>query len=82
MQIFSLRSSEQPAFTALLPLRQLPKILRDFTGRPDHGGIVARPLGVPDDADVPAPDMHLWVQSKPEGCAITDDLPQHAANPP
>lgn len=47
----------------------------------DHPEIVAIPLGILDDADVPAPDMHLWVQSKPEWCAITDDLPQHDTHP-
>ena len=47
----------------------------------DHPEIVAIPLGVLDDADVPAPDMHLWIQSKPEWCTITDDLPQHDTHP-
>lgn len=48
----------------------------------DHPEIVAIPLGVLDNADVPAPDMHLWVKSKPDWCAINDELPQHDGNPP
>lgn len=47
----------------------------------DFPDIVAIPLGVIDDGDVPAPEMHIWVQSKPDWCAISDALPQHATNP-
>ena len=39
------------------------------------------PLGVLDAADVPPPRMHMWVSSKPQWCAIHDDLPQHQTNP-
>lgn len=48
----------------------------------DYPDIVAVPLGVIDDGDVPPPEMHIWVRSKPGWCSITDELPQHAGNPP
>jgi len=30
---------------------------------------------------IPAPEMHLWVKSRPDWCSILDDLPQHQADP-
>ena len=39
--------------------------------------IVMLPLGVLDDGNIPSPDMHIWVTSKPGWCAIHDELPQH-----
>lgn len=47
----------------------------------DYPEIVAIPLGVLDDGDIPTPDMHLWTQSKPKWCTINDKLPQHKTNP-
>lgn len=46
-----------------------------------HPGIVAIPLGVFDDGDIPAPAMHLWTRSNPGWCAINDDLPRFDTNP-
>ena len=48
----------------------------------DHPDVVAIPLGVLDDGEIPAPTMSIWTDSKPDWCAITDDLPQHPRNPP
>lgn len=47
----------------------------------DHAAIVAIPLGVLDDGDIPTPEMHIWTRSKPDWCAITDSLPQHETYP-
>ena len=47
----------------------------------EHPEIVAIPLGVLDDGDIPAPRMHLWTRSKPGWCTINDNLPQHRTNP-
>lgn len=47
----------------------------------DYPEIVAIPLGVLDDGDVPPPEMHIFVDSKPGWCAITDDLPAHETYP-
>lgn len=47
----------------------------------DSSDIVMLPMGVVDDGDVPAPDRHIWVSSKPRWCAIRDELPQHATSP-
>ena len=47
----------------------------------DYPDIVAIPLGALDTGDIPAPEMHLWVQSKRGWCSILDDLPQHQADP-
>ena len=47
----------------------------------DHPEIVGIPLGVLDDGEIPSPEMHLWVQSKPQWCAINDHLPQHQQGP-
>jgi hypothetical protein len=47
----------------------------------DHPEYVAIPLGVLDDGDVPPPEMHIWVGSKPAWCAIHDDLPRFDADP-
>lgn len=48
----------------------------------DYPDIVAIPLGVIDKGEIAPPEMHIWVQSKPDWCSITDGLPQHAGNPP
>jgi hypothetical protein len=47
----------------------------------DYPEIVAIPLGVLDDGNIPTPEMHLWTQSKPDWCVINDTLPQHKTNP-
>lgn len=47
----------------------------------DDPEIVAIPLGVLDDSDIPPPEKHLWVKSKPAWCAITDKLPQFETHP-
>ncbi|CAM2064718.1 GFA family protein [Sulfidibacter corallicola] len=47
----------------------------------EHAEIVAIPLGVLDDGDIPAPEMHIFTQSKPTWCRIHDDLPQHETYP-
>ncbi|MGI9235684.1 MAG: GFA family protein [Woeseiaceae bacterium] len=47
----------------------------------DYPDMVAIPLGVLDDGAVPAPTAHIWTQSKPDWCRITDKLPQHASYP-
>ena len=47
----------------------------------DFPEIVGIPLGVIDSGDVPPPEMHLWVSSKPDWCNITDALPQHETHP-
>ncbi len=47
----------------------------------DFPDIVAIPLGVLDDGDVPPPEMHIWVSSRPDWCVICDDRPQHAKYP-
>jgi hypothetical protein len=39
------------------------------------------PLGVIDDGNVPAPQLHLWTKSKVPWVTITDDLPQHETHP-
>ena len=47
----------------------------------DYPEIVAIPLGVLDDGNIPAPEMHIWTRSKPGWCAIQDNLPQHDTRP-
>ena len=47
----------------------------------DYPEITAIPLGALDEGEIPEPQMHLWVQSIPKWCAITDALPQHQTNP-
>lgn len=47
----------------------------------DYPDIVAIPLGVLDHGDIPAPEMRIWVRSRPDWCTITDELPQHETNP-
>ena len=47
----------------------------------DYSDIVMIPLGVLDDGDVPAPDMHIFVAAKPGWCSIHDGLPQHDTYP-
>ena len=48
------------------------------TRAPEFRGI---PLGAIDDGAVPAPQMHLWTQSKVDWATLADDLPQHATGP-
>jgi hypothetical protein len=47
----------------------------------DYSDIVMIPLGVLDEGNIPAPDAHVFVGSKPGWCSIHDDLPQHDAHP-
>ncbi len=47
----------------------------------DYPNIVAVPLGVLDGGDIPSPAMHIWTQSNPAWCTITDDLPRHDTYP-
>lgn len=47
----------------------------------DYPHIIGIPLGVLDSGDVPPPEMHLWVDSRPAWDDIHDALPQHAAGP-
>ncbi len=47
----------------------------------DFPEIVGIPLGVIDAGDVPPPETHLWVNSKPNWCAINDDLPRVGESP-
>lgn len=39
------------------------------------------PLGAFDERDIPAPEMHVWTQSKVPWATINDDLPQHETHP-
>ncbi len=47
----------------------------------DFPEIVMLPLGVFEDGPVPQPEMHIFVDSRPEWCVIRDDLPQHRLYP-
>jgi len=47
----------------------------------DYPDIIGIPLGVIDSGGHPAPEMHLWVQSKPAWYEILDDLKQHEEGP-
>lgn len=47
----------------------------------DFPDIVAIPLGVLDDGDIPPPEAHIWVSSKPDWCEICDMRPQHSRYP-
>ena len=47
----------------------------------DFPEIIAIPLGVIDDGDIPLPEQHLWVSSKPGWCVINDELPQREQGP-
>lgn len=47
----------------------------------DYPEVVAIPLGVLDDGDIPEPEMHIWVRSRPKWRPIDDDLPQHETYP-
>ncbi len=47
----------------------------------DFPEIVGIPLGVIDEGEVPPPEMHLWVSSKPDWCVINDDLPKISESP-
>ena len=47
----------------------------------DYPEIIGIPLGVVDSGEIPAPEKHLWTQSKPTWCGINDDLPQHKTHP-
>lgn len=48
----------------------------------DFPDIVAVPLGVLDDQDIQAPEMHIWVKSRTAWSAINDEMPQHKSYPP
>jgi hypothetical protein len=54
------------------PLWYEPAALPQFRGIP---------LGIVEGADVPAPVMHVWTQSKVPWVALTDDLPQNETHP-
>ena len=47
----------------------------------DYPDIVAIPLGAIDTGTVPEPEMHLWLDSKPDWCQVLDDLPKHSTYP-
>lgn len=47
----------------------------------EHPEIVAIPLGVVDAGDVPAPEAHIWVSSRPDWCEIRDARPQFPEYP-
>lgn len=47
----------------------------------DHPEIVGIPLGALDDGEIPPPEMHLWVRSRPDWCTLEDDLPEHETHP-
>ena len=47
----------------------------------DFPDVVGIPLGIIDEGDVPPPERHLWMDSKPEWCQVLDDLPKHADYP-
>lgn len=47
----------------------------------DHPEIVGIPLGAIDEGKHGAPEMHLWVTSKPDWYEILDDLVQHERGP-
>ena len=47
----------------------------------DYPELVAIPLGVLDDGNVPAPEMHIWTESRPKWCIIKDTLPRHKRYP-
>lgn len=44
--------------------------------------MLAVPLGAFDDEELPAPEMHIFVDSNPQWCVISDDLPCHGGPPP
>ncbi|NKB35513.1 MAG: GFA family protein [Pseudomonadales bacterium] len=47
----------------------------------DFPEIVGIPLGVIDEGEIPTPEQHLWVNSKPDWCTINDELPQREQGP-
>ena len=47
----------------------------------DYPEIVGIPLGVIDNGDVPPPEVHLWVSSKPAWCTLQDNLPRLTEGP-
>ena len=47
----------------------------------DYPDIVGIPLGTIESGDVPKPQMHLWITSKPDWCALHDDKPKYAQGP-
>lgn len=47
----------------------------------EYPEITAIPLGALDKSELPKPEMHIWIQSKPTWCSINDDLPQHKTYP-
>lgn len=46
----------------------------------DYPHICGLPLGALD-AGIPVAQLHLWWDSKPAWCVVTDDLPRHAQGP-
>lgn len=47
----------------------------------DFPEIIGIPLGIIDEGDIPSPEQHLWVNSKPQWCTINDELPQRKQGP-
>ncbi|WP_281558371.1 GFA family protein [Thalassomonas sp. RHCl1] len=47
----------------------------------EYPQMIAIPLGVLDSDKLPAPEQHIWTQSKVGWCCINDDLPQHLTYP-
>ena len=47
----------------------------------DFPDIVAVPLGTIDQGEVPPPEKHLWMDSKPDWCVVQDNLPKHPNYP-
>jgi hypothetical protein len=48
----------------------------------ESSDILALPMGIFDEGDLPRPAMHIWTGSKPAWCEILDDLPRHETDPP
>ena len=47
----------------------------------DYPNVVGIPLGAIDIGEVPTPEMHLWVGSRPAWCSMNDNLPKHDQGP-
>jgi len=47
----------------------------------DFPDIIGIPLGIIDEGDIPCPEQHLWVNSKPRWRTIDDELPQREEGP-
>lgn len=48
----------------------------------DFPQIMALPLGVVDQGELPQPEMHLWFDSKPHWCMVNHSLPKFEQGPP